>query len=234
MTIDAPSSEAIFSATFPLPFRALSLVGLGILSWATNLHGLRALGIDATSALHLNSYHNRNQYVERFSLPSTEGRRSKWSDSQAAYLPVYTLFLQYSAIAGVAWLLYRHAIQQNLELVDVYRFIPAVTCLFIFMLLISPSKAFERFERDAFFRYAVVLYVHAPLLTPTPLSAISRCLSSRRIYFADVVFADVFTSFAKVIGDVWLSAGMLLPGGSLLVPPAQEGWLRWILPTLMR
>ena len=27
---------------------------------------------------------------------------------------------------------------------------------------------------------------------------------------------------------------MLLPGGSLLTPPAQEGWYRWILPTLMR
>ena len=27
---------------------------------------------------------------------------------------------------------------------------------------------------------------------------------------------------------------MLLPGGSLLSPPAQNGWFRWILPTLMR
>ncbi len=151
MINDAVGTEAIFSATFPLPFRALFLVGLGILSWATNLHGLRILGLNPTTALHLNSYLNRSQYAERF-LPPAQGRRSKWSDPQAIYTPVYTLFFQYSFVTVVAWLLYRHATQGKLELVDVYRFIPAVACLFLFMLLASPSKAFERFERDAFLR----------------------------------------------------------------------------------
>jgi hypothetical protein len=49
-----------------------------------------------------------------------------------------------------------------------------------------------------------------------------------------VIFADIFTSYAKVLGDVWLSLCMLLPRGSLLYPPKQYGWYRWILPTLMR
>lgn len=63
-----------------------------------------------------------------------------------------------------------------------------------------------------------------------------RCLfpSPHRVYFSDVVFADVFTSFAKVLGDVWLSIFMLLPSGSLLAEPAQDGLVRWILPTIMR
>ena len=64
-----------------------------------------------------------------------------------------------------------------------------------------------------------------------------RCIYSplnHRIHFSDVVYADIFTSYAKVLGDVWLSLCMLLPGGSLLTPPAQEGWYRWILPTMMR
>ena len=66
-------------------------------------------------------------------------------------------------------------------------------------------------------------------------SAVHRCFFSQtRIYFSDVVFADIFTSFAKVVGDVWLSICMLLPGGSLLLPPAQDGFARWILPTFMR
>ena len=56
----------------------------------------------------------------------------------------------------VAWLLYRHATQGKLELVDVYRFIPAVACLFLFMLLVSPFRAFERFERDAFLRLVTI------------------------------------------------------------------------------
>lgn len=49
-----------------------------------------------------------------------------------------------------------------------------------------------------------------------------------------MIFADIFTSYAKVLGDVWLSLCMLLPGGSLLSTPTQHGWYRWILPTLMR
>ena len=57
---------------------------------------------------------------------------------------------------------------------------------------------------------------------------------NHRVYFSDVVFADIFTSYAKVLGDVWLSLCMLLPGGSLLAPPKQYGLYRWILPTLMR
>ena len=67
-------------------------------------------------------------------------------------------------------------------------------------------------------------------------SAIHRCLfpSPHGVYFADVVFADVFTSFAKVLGDMWLSVCMLLPSGSLLGQPAQDGLTRWILPTIMR
>ena len=68
-------------------------------------------------------------------------------------------------------------------------------------------------------------------------SSIRRCLFSPLscpILFSDVIFADVFTSFAKVLGDVWLSICMLLPGGSLLALPPQDGWSRWILPTLMR
>jgi len=45
-----------------------------------------------------------------------------------------------------------------------------------------------------------------------------------------VVLADILTSFAKVIGDVWLSLCMLMPGGSLLIFPSQY---RFMVPFLM-
>jgi hypothetical protein len=54
------------------------------------------------------------------------------------------------------------------------------------------------------------------------------------VHFSDVIFADVFTSFAKVLGDVWLSTCMLLPGGSLLSLPSLDGLSQWMLPSLMR
>ncbi|KAI9442483.1 EXS family-domain-containing protein [Lactarius indigo] len=95
----------------------------------------------------------------------------------------------------------------------------AILCaLVVLICALSPSNIVQKRERDAF------------------LMSIKRCISSplnHRIHFSDVIFADIFTSYAKVLGDVWLSLCMLLPGGSLLTPPAQEGWYRWILPTLM-
>jgi len=75
-----------------------------------------------------------------------------------------------------------------------------------------------------------------PYIAFCVFSSIYRCCfgsSDRPTSFADIVFADVFTSFAKVLGDVWLSICILLPGGSLLVPPPQKGLSRWILPTIM-
>ena len=47
--------EITFSVNFPLPYRVLALGAVGILGWATNLHGLHLLGIDATSALELST-----------------------------------------------------------------------------------------------------------------------------------------------------------------------------------
>jgi len=134
------------------------------------------------------------------------------------YGPVYKLAFQVMLITGAAWLLYSNATAGSLGLVDVFKYIPAVTGLFMFMLLVSPFDAFARHERDAF------------------LQAIYRCLvaaGDQPVHFSDVVLADVFTSYAKVIGDVWLSLCMLLPTGSLLVQPRYAGWPRWILPTLM-
>lgn len=53
-------------------------------------------------------------------------------------------------------------------------------------------------------------------------------------YFSDIILADIMTSFAKVIGDIWLSIRMFWPGGSLLVFPSQDGWQGMIVPFLMR
>lgn len=65
-------------------------------------------------------------------------------------------------------------------------------------------------------------------------SAVKRCLFSQHIYFSDVVLADVFTSFAKVFGDVWMGAAMLLPSGSLKALPIFEGTWEWTVPCMMR
>lgn len=57
---------------------------------------------------------------------------------------------------------------------------------------------------------------------------------SQPVHFSDIVLADVLTSFAKVIGDLWISACMLAPWGSLRLPLVDEGRLQWMVPCLMR
>ncbi|EGO25437.1 hypothetical protein SERLADRAFT_448412 [Serpula lacrymans var. lacrymans S7.9] len=209
------SNEIPLAASFPLPFRVLFLAGMGILGWATNLHGLHLLGIDAPAVLEL----QEPQDHIPLRLPSSRlsGFR-RILDAALTYTPVYRVFTAYSLWCFVAWLYFRYSSQSDPALVDLFKYIPAVCALGALTLLLCPYDVFQKHERDAF------------------IFSIRRCISppsGHPIYFSDVVFADVFTSFAKVLGDVWLSVLMLLPGGSLLSLPSQDGWSRWILPVLM-
>ncbi|KAI6045994.1 EXS family-domain-containing protein [Pisolithus marmoratus] len=203
--------EKPLAALFPLPFRVLFLVGLGILGWATNLHGLERLGIDGPSILELQA---RSHFPPR----SGSRCRSKEHSARAFYAPLYRLFVIYSMWCFGAWLLYSVQTRSNVALVDVFSYIPGVCILSVLTILLCTMDIVQKRERDSF------------LLTA------ERCCFSAYdspIYFSDIIFADMLTSYAKVLGDLWLSFWMLLPGGSLLSIPTCEGWYQWVLPCLM-
>ncbi len=75
-------------------------------------------------------------------------------------------------------------------------------------------------------------------MAPISSSAILRCLnppSGQAIFFSDVILADIFTSFAKVLGDLWISTLMIFPGGSLKMSALDvKGLSEWIIPALIR
>lgn len=48
------------------------------------------------------------------------------------------------------------------------------------------------------------------------------------IFFCDVILADILTSFAKVLGDLWISACQIWRGGITQGRVGQGGWLRYI------
>ncbi|KAF7315514.1 Protein-er retention protein [Mycena indigotica] len=208
-------SEIPVIVDFPLPFRVLVLAGLGIVGWATNLHGLDLLGVDAVSAMDLRVEANLNSH-----LPAhlTTGPKPP-SHPSVIYHAVYRLFAAYAVWCFLCWGVFRYLTWGDMALVDAFGYIPAIAALVVLMALVSPIDILYKRERDKF------------------LQSIRRCLFSSMdapIYFADVVFADVFTSFAKVLGDVWLSARMLLPGSTLFRTPDDGPWSRWIMPTIMR
>ncbi|KAJ7287812.1 EXS family-domain-containing protein [Mycena rebaudengoi] len=201
--------------SFPLPFRVLALAGLGVLGWATNLHGLDLLGVDAVAAMDLRVDANQpNAHLP----PHLSGGPKHPSQPSIIYTAVYQLFAAYSLWCFISWAMFRYLTYGNMSLVDAFGYIPAISALVVILVLICPIDAFYKRERDKF------------------LHAVRRCLFTPMdgpIYFADVVFADIFTSFAKVLGDVWLSAYMLLPGNTLSGAPADGPWLRWVMPTVM-
>ncbi|THV02410.1 EXS-domain-containing protein [Dendrothele bispora CBS 962.96] len=202
-------TEISYATSFPLPYRVLSLAGIGILGWATNLHGLDALGIDVISTMDLDLRKNTG---DSFS--------SKHNKSAAdVYRAVYRIAFAYASWCLLSWILFRFATRSNTVLVDVFGYVPGVTALVVLFVLVCPFDIMYKSERDKF------------------ISAIKRCAfpssMDSSVYFADVVFADIFTSFAKVLGDVWLCLLMLFPGSSMLHPPAGNGLLRWVMPTIM-
>jgi hypothetical protein len=155
---DRAHEELVFSAHFPLPFRVLFLGCLGILGWATNLHGLAASGIDATSALELSTHqphqltgHGRSPSEPHTPLPTTT--RAGWklvSHPATLYASVYRLFAYMAAVTAFGWACYQHAIHNDTELVDMFKFIPGVVLLCILMILVCPFDMFEKRERDKF------------------------------------------------------------------------------------
>ncbi|THH16249.1 hypothetical protein EW146_g4365 [Bondarzewia mesenterica] len=214
-TMSNEADDLSFVALFPLPFRVLFLVGLGLFGWATNLHGLSLLGIDAAGALELRSAHDD---LKPLPMDRQHAGFKFVQDPSTYYAPLYRLSALYASFCFLTWTLYYLATQGNIAYVDPFKFIPALCTLCVLIVLISPYNVVGKRERDAFF------------------STIRRCLvspASHPVYFSDVIFADVFTSFAKIYGDLWLSLCMLLPSGSLLALPSQDGLSRWVLPILM-
>jgi len=137
------SGDAIpLTTSFPLPFRALFLIGLGLLGWATNLHGLHILGIDAPSVLELHS--------KRAFLPTSSPPPRAIPSARASYAPIYRLFVVYSTWSFAGWSFFRLATSSNTMLVDSFKYIPALSFLGVLTTLICPYEICQKRERDMF------------------------------------------------------------------------------------
>lgn len=128
--------ERSLGILFPLPFRVLVLIGLGVLGWATNLHGLAVLNVDAVSALELRNLHRKAR-----------------PDPYVFYNPVYRIFLLYFVWFSLSWLLFRHLSNGNPFLVDVFGYIPGVAALIVALALICPFNILYKRDRDRFIQF---------------------------------------------------------------------------------
>jgi len=54
-----------------------------------------------------------------------------------------------------------------------------------------------------------------------------------QVFFSDVILADILTSFAKVLGDLWISTRQIWNGGISKGRVAQSGLSNWITLTMV-
>ncbi|EJT45180.1 protein-ER retention-related protein [Trichosporon asahii var. asahii CBS 2479] len=231
MDIDTPPPDLSplplpeFSASFPLPFRVLFLIGFAILLWAVNLHVLSALGLDVSWVLDIRDGDDGDYNVDldtplpmttpdasRSASPAHMGPVSR-PESTKLYGPVYRLFLLYTLWVGGGWLLFRFITGDDTSAMERWRGLIAAIALVPTLLSLTPWRGPAYRERKALRR------------------SMWRCLfppANSPIFFCDVIFADILTSFAKVLGDFIVSAGQVLFGGVSHGREAPAGLAKWV------
>ncbi|TYJ56906.1 hypothetical protein B9479_002351 [Cryptococcus floricola] len=274
MDIDSPPSESFptpqdphnhinlpsFSASFPLPFRVLFLVGVALLLWAINLQVLSWIGLDMSWILDLRDDPGEGveglddgvvgELVEEGALelvnsprlraepprhaedqpPDTPIRptssRLVRPPSKSLHVGMYKLFAVYTAFVGAAWgLFWVLSGGGDEEAMEGCRWVPGLTALGVVAAVSVPWRGVGERERLGF-RRAMKRILLPKLNDP--------------IYFSDVILADILTSFAKVLGDLWISAAQIWNGNITQGRVGQTGVGRWItlamvsLPYLLR
>ncbi|KAF8305494.1 EXS-domain-containing protein [Clavulina sp. PMI_390] len=210
MDIDAPdaSPEGLvsqFSALFPLPFRVLVLLGLGGLCWASNLQILDWLGVDAGHALQIPAHRTSTvlpSHTPPNSNPGTPFPGSVHAHTSALYPPLNKIVAVYLFFVTSAWGLFYLLTRGDIDMLNQTKWVPALSFTVILVVAVLPL-------RDVYGAQRSYLY-----------QSLHRCLfstPSQPVFFCDVIAADILTSFAKVLGDVFISVMVLLPGGSLRV-----------------
>jgi hypothetical protein len=152
MDIDSPPSDTYtnhnhsltlppLSASFPLPFRVLFLIGLAQLLWALNLHILHLLGLDTSWILDF-----RDDPPDEIELEPITPEVTR-PESGKLYQPVYKLFLIYTSWVGGGWVVFTVLTGSDTELMEQYRGIVGVVALGAVGLALAPWHGVGERER---------------------------------------------------------------------------------------
>lgn len=197
MDIDAPAPAASalsdFGLRYPLPLRIVVLSAVTALGFATNLHLLSHLGIDTAHVLDVR-LEPANPSL-RAALPP--GAPPPYVHPSRLYPPLYSLAAATLAWATLGWVVHSALTGADPHLVVEYRLVPCAVALAVVVALCWPGTALSRPYRLRFLR-ALRRIVHPSLNAAVP--------------FCDIILADILTSSAKVLGDVWLAGCLVLTG----------------------
>ena len=124
-----------FSVVLPLPFRVLLLLGLGAFLWASNLHVLRLLGIDAA-------------HVLQTPKASVSASPTAFSRPPSLHPPIYSLLVAYSAWVCAGLAVYHVFTRADVDALDQYKFIPIIVYAGVLAAAILPFSKTLRSQRS--------------------------------------------------------------------------------------
>lgn len=228
-----------FTAFFPPPYRVLLLAAIGVLFFAINVKVLQAKGIDVFALFRADEAEKKRSIPPSIANRNTAGPSSSSSaasstsenggtsllpttnrsmDTAVGTLTTWPLFAFGTGLlvwSLLGWASYRFYVD-SLSGDEKGRHAQALQGIAItgtFVMLVWPGNFFFKPMRKSFGRSVL------QILTPS---------FSQQITFSDVILADILTSYARVFGDVWLTACFLVPRkehhtwwngkGSIVVP----------------
>jgi len=190
MDIDSPLELiADFSTQYPLPFRVLFLSFTTLLGFGTNLHILAKLGIDTALVLDIHKDSDRPPH-----LTPTERQPGPLAHPTSLYGPIYGLAGLGLLWTVVGWQLFMWATGGDPETMVKWRIMPVLTGLVVGAGCVCPWRILFKRERFMYLR-SLKRIILGGLYSAVP--------------FSDIILADILTSSAKVLGDVWVSGCLL-------------------------
>ena len=147
------------SASFPLPFRVLSLIGLAILLWATNLHILHLLGINVPKALDFREDVDVDEDVGGDGDVFTEVEKEDRGDFKTTYMTIYKLFLIYAGFVGSGWVLFWMITAGEVEVMEQWRGLVGIVLIGVGAAALVPWRGIGERERRGLRRY-VYVYIY--------------------------------------------------------------------------
>ncbi|KAF9384978.1 protein-ER retention protein [Podila verticillata] len=216
-----------FSGTVPLPYRVLLMGCIGVFAWASNLHILAHLRVDVSNLLFssppLSGPYNSSRHRDRFNA-------SKSSPLSALYRSIYTLGAAFLAMTLINMWMYKWVVagsdnnnasgtvdarggmgQKSNPRAGI--FVPILGYITILIMIFAPINALFKKERFRFLR---------------SMRHVMFSGFKSEVSFADVILADILTSFARVFGDLAVALCLMFLDrdgtntdacyGSILVP----------------
>lgn len=207
-----------FSAFFPPPYRVLLLASTGLILFAGNVKVLQSKGIDLFALFRADTaerkgrdavYHRLTNHDDASSNDNVLPTATNGGSNHSVEVPAsaQTASTMHSMLTfGLAqlmwcllgWFSYRTYVDR-LDGDPKGRHAQALQGIAVtgaFAALLWPGNLFFKPMRKAFGRNMALIL--SPSLAQT-------------VTFSDVILADILTSFAKVFGDVWLTACFLVP-----------------------